>query len=149
MSFEESVIFQPSRYPEGAWETTPDIEDVWFSSADGTRLHGWFAEAKDPRTVALFAHGNGGSIADRRGVLKLFRDRLGASVFLFDYRGYGRSEGSPSERGVLADARAACAGDGWRAGRGSARGRSCSRASRSAGAWRSTSPRRTGRGGSS
>ena len=107
MTFEESVIFQPSRHPEGDWETGPGLEDVWFSSADGTRLHGWFAEAKDSRAVVLFAHGNAGSIAGRRWVLDLFRDRMGASVFVFDYRGYGRSGGTPSEKGVLADARAA------------------------------------------
>ncbi|HEY2156252.1 MAG TPA: alpha/beta hydrolase, partial [Isosphaeraceae bacterium] len=108
MTFEETAIFHPTRYPEGDWETKATaLQDAWFDSADGVRLHGWYAEARNPRAVVLFAHGNAGSIADRRWVLDLFRDRLEASVLVFDYRGYGRSGGTPSERGVLADARAA------------------------------------------
>ncbi len=108
MTFEESAIFHPSRYPDGDWEPRgAAFEDAWFESADGVRVHGWYAGAKDPRAVVLFAHGNAGNLTHRRWVLELFRERLGVSVLVFDYRGYGRSAGTPNERGILADARAA------------------------------------------
>jgi fermentation-respiration switch protein FrsA (DUF1100 family) len=55
----------------------------------------------------LYAHGNAGSVSDWRWVLRLFRERLNASILVFDYRGYGKSEGTPHEAGVLEDARAA------------------------------------------
>jgi fermentation-respiration switch protein FrsA (DUF1100 family) len=104
---EEALVFQPLVYPQGYWAKPPGVEDVWFQSPDGLALHGWFAAAKQPRAVVLFMHGNGGNLTDRREVLQIFRDGLNASVLIFDYRGYGRSEGTPSEAGVLADARAA------------------------------------------
>jgi fermentation-respiration switch protein FrsA (DUF1100 family) len=113
-SLEESIVFQPLRYPHGDWFPAPAAEDVWFESPDGLKLHGWFAEVERPRAVVLYLHGNAGNVSSRRDVLGLFRDRLGASVLLFDFRGYGRSEGTPTEEGVLADARAARR---WLAGR--------------------------------
>lgn len=107
-TLEESVIFQPRRYPEGKWNPTDvAFEDVWFEAPDRVRLNGWFVEAKNPRVVVLYAEGNAGNMTSRRWVLRLFQEKLGASVMIFDYRGYGRSEGTPSEAGVLADARAA------------------------------------------
>jgi pimeloyl-ACP methyl ester carboxylesterase len=102
------LLFHPRRYPEGDWETRdPAIEDVWFKTTDGVRINGWFSEAKHPRAVVLYAEGNAGNITSRRWILKLFRDRMNASVLLFDYRGYGRSEGAPSTSGILDDAHAA------------------------------------------
>jgi hypothetical protein len=108
MSFEESLIFHPRPYPEGEWQpANVSFEDAWIQAPDGVRLNGWFAEAKQSRAVVLYAHGNAGNITSREWVLSLYRDRLGASVLIFDYRGFGRSEGVPSEPGILADARAA------------------------------------------
>jgi fermentation-respiration switch protein FrsA (DUF1100 family) len=104
---EEVLVFQPQAYPQGYWLKPPGVEDVWFRSPDGVALHGWFAAAKQPRAVVLFMHGNGGNLTDCREVLQAFRDGLNTTVLVFDYRGYGRSEGKPSEAGVLADARAA------------------------------------------
>jgi uncharacterized protein len=106
MLFERSLIFFPSVYPEGDW--TPlnlTVEDANFA-ADGLELHGWYVEVADPRAVVLIAHGNAGNVSHRAELLRHFR-ALGASALVFDYRGYGRSTGSPSESGVLADARAA------------------------------------------
>jgi fermentation-respiration switch protein FrsA (DUF1100 family) len=103
-SLERSVVFQPLPYPAGDWSPDPGVEDVWVESADGVRLHGWYAAAEHPRAVVLYTHGNAGNVTHRRDVLRLFRDRLDASVLVFDYRGYGRSEGTPSESGVLDDA---------------------------------------------
>ena len=106
--FENSLIFFPSVYPEGNWNPRDlEFEDAWFEAADGTRLHGWYCRAQDPRAVVLLAHGNGGNLSDRADIVRVLVDRLGASVMIFDYRGYGRSAGSPSQAGVLADARAA------------------------------------------
>jgi fermentation-respiration switch protein FrsA (DUF1100 family) len=82
-------------------------EDVWFHSADGTKLHGWFVPHNNPKRAVLFCHGNGEHVAWNAELAAQLRDSLQASVFLFDYRGYGQSEGRPSEAGCIADGRAA------------------------------------------
>jgi fermentation-respiration switch protein FrsA (DUF1100 family) len=108
MPLERSLLFYPRPYPEGNWQPkTITPEDASFEAADGVRLHGWFAEAPNPRAVVLFCHGNGGNVTSWGWVLRLYRDRLNASLLVFDYRGYGKSEGTPTEAGILADARAA------------------------------------------
>jgi fermentation-respiration switch protein FrsA (DUF1100 family) len=104
--FENALVYFPSRYPDGDWSLDPGVEDAWFESADGTRLHGWFLQVDRPRAVVQFCHGNGGSIAGRRRLLDAFRE-LRVSALLWSYRGYGRSSGSPYEAGILQDARAA------------------------------------------
>jgi hypothetical protein len=71
------------------------------------RLHGWFVPHDRPLATILFCNGNAGNITDRADVVRLLHDRVGAAVLIFDYRGYGRSEGRPDEPGILADARAA------------------------------------------
>lgn len=108
MILEESFIFFPSRYPAGEWDP-PDLEfqDVEFRSADGTRLHGWYLPHPHPRAVILFSHGNAGNLSHRADTARLLHELAGASVMLYDYRGYGRSEGRPNEEGILKDARAA------------------------------------------
>ncbi|WP_425358075.1 alpha/beta hydrolase [Thioalkalivibrio sulfidiphilus] len=93
--------------------TTPtehgmDYEDVYLTTDDGVRLHGWFVPAPEPRGVLLFFHGNAGNISHRMASIRIFRE-LGLSVFIIDYRGYGQSEGRPSEAGLRRDARAAWA----------------------------------------
>ncbi len=104
----DHLLFYPSPFPQGDWSIDESkFEDAWFRSANGARLNGWFAEARNPRAVVLFAEGNGGNITYRRDVLTRFRDRLNCSVFIFDYQGYGKSEGKPTREGILADARAA------------------------------------------
>ena len=105
---EETLIFPVSRYPNGQWNPESiGAQDVYFDSADGTRLHGWYLPHESPHAPLLYAHGNGGNITDRGSLVKFLRDRYRRSVFIFDYRGYGRSEGRPNEQGILADARAA------------------------------------------
>lgn len=82
-----------------------DVEDVWIRTEDGVQIHGW--EAGDPShgPVLLFLHGNAGNITHRAARISgLVKE--GLSVFIFDYRGYGQSEGRPDERGVYSDARA-------------------------------------------
>lgn len=108
MIFEESLIFFPMPYPEGDWNPGwLSFEDARFLSPDGLKLHGWFAECQEPRAVVLFCHGNAGNVTHRAETLRGLHDLVGASVLIFDYRGYGRSEGTPDEPGILADARAA------------------------------------------
>jgi len=108
MFFENSLIFFPMPYPGGDWRPTGlTFEDAWFQSADGTRLHGWYVFKKNARAAVLFCHGNAGNITHREHILQMLHHRVGVSTLIFDYRGYGRSEGKLSEAGVLADARAA------------------------------------------
>ncbi len=83
-----------------------DFESVWFETEDGVRLSGWFIPVENARGVVLFCHGNAGNISHRLESIQIFH-RLGLSVFIFDYRGYGQSEGKPTEQGTYADAEAA------------------------------------------
>jgi fermentation-respiration switch protein FrsA (DUF1100 family) len=108
MFLEEKLIFFPAQYPIGEWRPYAlEPVDAWFRAADGTELHGWFVAHPRPRGVVLFCHGNAGNITHRDHALRQLRDVVGVSVLIFDYRGYGRSRGSPDEPGLLADARAA------------------------------------------
>lgn len=108
MVFENSFIYYPEQYPIGEWEP-PGLtyEDAYFEAEDGTKIHGWYCPVEDPRAVVLFAHGNAGNLSHRWPLARLWQERFGVSFMLFDYRGYGRSEGKPSEAGLLSDARAA------------------------------------------
>ena len=109
MIFEDSFIFLPARYPEGDWNPSGlQFTDVTFTASDGTNLHGWYVPHENPRVYILFCHGNAGHLANRAQRLRWLYDELDAEVFIFDYRGYGRSKGRPNEKGVLRDARAAC-----------------------------------------
>jgi fermentation-respiration switch protein FrsA (DUF1100 family) len=107
-ALEKSLVYYPKCFPEGDWDKKPShFEDVSFESSDGTRLHGWYVEAKHPRAVILYNHGNGGNITDRTDAVLRLHERHGATVFIYDYRGYGKSEGQPNESGILQDARSA------------------------------------------
>jgi uncharacterized protein len=105
---ENALLYPAPKYPEGDW-TAAELphEDVFFTSADGTKLHGWLVEHPQPRAIVLYCHGNGDCVGYLGPYLKELRDEQRVTVFAFDYRGYGRSDGSPSEAGVLADGRAA------------------------------------------
>lgn len=107
-SVERAMIYQPTPFPDDQWdESRSPFEQVHFTSEDGTRLHGLFMPHPNPRAIALFCHGNAGNVASRAWSLWVLNQRHELAVLTFDYRGYGKSEGRPSERGVLADARAA------------------------------------------
>lgn len=110
--FERGVIFHPERYSEGSqWKLPRGGEDVWFKGAGGERLHGWYVgaqgvEAGRAATIIYF-HGNGGNI-NGIGWLGEALSKRGFNVLLFDYRGYGRSEGTArDERSIYEDADAA------------------------------------------
>ncbi len=103
----ESQVFFPDPYLVG----TPahfglSYEDKWFDTSDGIRLHGWFVPASGHKGVLLFCHGNAGNISHRLDNIWRLQQR-GLSVFIFDYRGYGRSSGQITEKGFFLDAEAA------------------------------------------
>jgi len=108
--FETSVTFHPERAPwGGSWSAPRGGEDVWFRAADGSRLHGWFiaSETRPAAATVVYLHGNGGNVSYVGWVGEQLAAR-GFDVLLFDYRGYGRSEGAVSdERGIYEDADAA------------------------------------------
>ncbi len=98
----QRLVYRPwdrfSRTPDAyGWEW----EDVWFRAEDGAMLNGWYIPG-DTRKTVIFCHGNAGNISHglrRADILK----SLGVSVFLFDYRGFGKSPGTPTEKGIYAD----------------------------------------------
>jgi hypothetical protein len=124
--FEDKYIYYPAKYPEGDWnirrplardgQIVPVIEDAYFTTGDGLRLHGWYC-APQRRTgdnltpvpaemTLLWFHGNAGNISNRLEMITALL-QLPTKIFIIDYRGYGRSEGSPSEKGLYLDASAA------------------------------------------
>ena len=106
---ERFFIFFPERHLfQDPGDRGLDFEEVYFSAADGVRLHGWFVPGEGEKTLVWF-HGNAGNIGSRVDHLAGFHSRLGVNVFIFDYRGYGRSDGSPSEKGTYLDADGALA----------------------------------------
>ncbi len=117
--FEHSQVYHPTRDAE----YTPDdvgrpAEDLWLKTPDGLRLHAWFfaAEKSSPRArfAMLFCHGNGGNLTSRPGYYRAILE-TGVNLLTFDYRGYGLSEGEPSEAGTYTDATTAYA---WLRARG-------------------------------
>lgn len=82
-------------------------EDVYFQNPEGDKLHGWFFQLPNPKSpVILYSHGNGGNIGRRLILVKGLLE-AGASVFLFDYRAYGKSEGTADLNGIVTDTKAA------------------------------------------
>ncbi|MBU1155444.1 MAG: alpha/beta hydrolase [Proteobacteria bacterium] len=98
-------------YPEREYYAQPadfglTAQDVWLTTTDGVRLHGWYLPAPGASNLVLFCHGNAGNISHRLENLALL-NRAGMAVFIFDYRGFGQSQGKPSEQGMYLDAEAA------------------------------------------
>ena len=87
-------------------DTGLDFEPLTLATRDGEQLDAWFVPADSARGVLVFCHGNAGNIAHRLDSIRLFHD-LGLSVLIFDYRGYGRSSGRPTEQGTYRDVDAA------------------------------------------
>jgi hypothetical protein len=81
-------------------------EELTLTTQDGVILHGWYIVANEEKGIVLFCHGNAGNISHRLESIKIFHE-LGFSVLIFDYRGYGKSSGRPSEAGTYLDAEAA------------------------------------------
>jgi fermentation-respiration switch protein FrsA (DUF1100 family) len=108
--FEDSFIFHPSAVIE---RTPADVglnfTDVYFDARDGVRLHGWFLSHAEARSTLIWFHGNAGNISHRVQNLRRLREQAKINIFIFDYRGYGRSQGRASEEGTYLDGEAAVA----------------------------------------
>ena len=111
--FERGFIFFP-QFPgrlTGDWQPPGlPVEDVWLTTEDGVKIHAWWIaappDAGPARVTILAFHGNAANLPNRADIYALFRS-LPANVLAVEYRGYGKSEGAPSEAGIYADARAA------------------------------------------
>ncbi|MBU1045405.1 MAG: lysophospholipase [Candidatus Omnitrophica bacterium] len=98
-------------YPVAQIEATPadlglEYQDVFFNTQDKVRLNAWIIKAKKPKATIIFCHGNGGNISHRLEKIACL-NQLDLNIFLFDYRGYGQSQGKPSENGLYLDIQAA------------------------------------------
>jgi uncharacterized protein len=106
----KASMFFPERFPSGMWDTRAlavQPEEHTFMTSDRLRLHAWLFRSTTPNApLVIWFHGNGGNITERGTIAATLATR-GVSVFLFDYRGYGRSEGNASETGLYKDATAA------------------------------------------
>ncbi len=105
---DQLMVFHPEPWIDRDWpsQSRLPLEDVRFAAEDSTRLFGWFLQAAPEAPVLLWCHGNAGNLIHRLdNMAGLYRS--GLSLFIFDYRGYGLSEGTPSEEGFYQDARAA------------------------------------------
>ncbi len=105
---DQLFVYHPNPWTERDWAKASGLplEEVWFKAEDGTKLFGWYVQSSASSPVLLWCHGNAGNIIHRlENLAELYR--IGLSVFIFDYRGYGRSEGKPSEEGLYQDALAA------------------------------------------
>lgn len=98
-------------FPDSEMDTTPEnfglnFIDAYFQTMDGVKIHGWFFPLDNKNPIILFCHGNAGNISHRLDNIRHLLDN-GLQVFIFDYRGYGKSEGKPSETGIYKDGQAA------------------------------------------
>jgi fermentation-respiration switch protein FrsA (DUF1100 family) len=101
---ETSLLFHPAKATE-SWIVPPaniHVENVWLRSADGTRIHAWWFPRQDSQGALLFCHGNAGNLSHWTPTIVALMNLLGQSILIFDYPGYGRSEGRPSEAGCYA-----------------------------------------------
>lgn len=101
--FQNHLIFHPS----SRMIDSPDRLDMpwsehWIETSDGIRLHGWMIGEPDDKPVVVYSHGNAGNISGRVDIARQIANQ-GAAVFMYDYRGYGQSEGSPDEKGIYTD----------------------------------------------
>lgn len=109
---DDQFIYFPEPWENRDWHATSGLplEDVWLTAADGTRIFGWYLaaaqEAPAIDTVMLWYHGNAGNLIHRLDNMAQLHQR-GVSVFIIDYRGYGKSTGRPSEPGLYMDGLAA------------------------------------------
>lgn len=103
-----SATYHPWKYPRGIWDAQAWLGagDVWLRSDDGVRLHAWWVAVPESPLATLFLHGNGGNLTHRLSHVLAIREG-GSSILILDYRGYGRSEGWPTEAGLYRDADAA------------------------------------------
>jgi fermentation-respiration switch protein FrsA (DUF1100 family) len=98
------ALYHPSKYPQGYWDTQQlaGAADAWLETSDGVKIHGWWVRRDNAPLATLFLHGNGDNLSY---YMPYIQETIaaGSSVLMIDYRGYGRSAGSPSEQGLYHD----------------------------------------------
>lgn len=105
--FQSNQVYHPDRVIYANPESIGlYFENISFETSDGVRLSGWFIPKENASGVILFCHGNAGNLSHRLETIQIFHD-LGLDTFIFDYRGFGHSEGKPSEDGTYRDTEAA------------------------------------------
>jgi len=112
-------VYHPLRYPAGYWDAQRVIgaTDAWMDATDGVKIHGWWVHREGSPWATLFLHGNAGNVTHRAPHIQEIV-AAGSSVLVLDYRGYGKSNGSPSEQGLYRDSEAGfiyLLGQGYRA----------------------------------
>jgi fermentation-respiration switch protein FrsA (DUF1100 family) len=102
------AMYYPLKYPQGYWDLQSQLGafDVWLTTADQVKIHAWWVPSPGAKWAALYLHGNGGNLTHRFDHLQEIR-AAGSSVLIIDYRGYGKSGGRPTEKGLYRDAEAA------------------------------------------
>jgi len=108
MLLEGALIFRPTRAEE-EWFDRPGFakQDVWWNLESGERIHAWWCPLAGASWFVLYCHGNAGNLSFRSGTIERWQNRVGASVLIFDYPGYGRSSGRPNEKNCYASGLAA------------------------------------------
>lgn len=105
---ERQFVYPIPPLERGNWEPHRfEYEDILFQSEDGTQLHGWFLPRAGAKRTILYCHPSEEQVADNGRLASALGRRLDAEVLVFDYRGYGKSDGKPYEQGVIADGRSA------------------------------------------
>lgn len=101
-------IYYPLKHPHGLWELSESLgaSDVWLKTADGVRIHGWWVNPHGAHVATLLFHGNAGNLTHRSEHIREITS-AGSALLIIDYRGYGRSQGTPTESGLYADGDAA------------------------------------------
>jgi fermentation-respiration switch protein FrsA (DUF1100 family) len=108
LALENWFIYRPVTAAQSWVEPTdPAIRDVYFDTPTGDRIHGWWRPRPGANRAMIYCHGNAGNLSHRGGGLARWADTLDSSVLIFDYPGYGRSTGSPSEASLYAAGEAA------------------------------------------
>jgi fermentation-respiration switch protein FrsA (DUF1100 family) len=114
--FEDFLVYPGKSAAKGDYQAAFPVEDVFFTAADGTKLHGWmipfFDQQQPSQRYVLYCHGNAENVSSAnkhsgRGVAKVMSEAMKANLFIFDYRGFGKSEGHASEQGIKQDTDAA------------------------------------------
>lgn len=106
--YRHTQIFCPDTKPLRTWDPVDyglpksAVEEHWIDTPDGEVLHAWYCRAEHPKASGVFCHGNTGNLTISAEVLPHLLD-AGFNVLIFDYRGFGRSTGIPTYRGVIAD----------------------------------------------
>ncbi|HEY4641184.1 MAG TPA: alpha/beta fold hydrolase [Thermoanaerobaculia bacterium] len=107
--FRHTQLFCPSHEPEKSWNPADygikreSVDELWFETDDGEMLHGWYCKADHPIASGVLCHGNTGNLTTIATIIPPLQDS-GINVLIFDYRGFGKSTGSPSFAGVVGDA---------------------------------------------